>query len=230
MTPANSARDRSAARRSIGRSQRNPVVLRGACEEVLGEIRTVIGRRVVRADHDQRTFVAVATEHVCGGRAGAASADDEDRGERGLRPRASPRALRAAFGEFFPHESRIADPLDPPAGDRMERGRTQRFTGPETETRAMPRTPHGVTHDQAVGERSVVVRTVRANREEVSTLPHQDQVVGPAARRPSRRRKLVKREPVRRSGFGASFGSVMKSSPLSHHATTACRNQSPCGL
>jgi hypothetical protein len=60
------------------RPERDPVVLRLACEVVLREVRTIHRRIRIRADHRQRALVAFAPDHLGGGDACGASADNHD--------------------------------------------------------------------------------------------------------------------------------------------------------
>ena len=63
---------------------------------------------------------------------------------------------------LFSHERRVADPLDAPAGNRIQRGGTQRFAGSQAETGVVPWAPNGVADDQTFDERAVIVRAVGA--------------------------------------------------------------------
>jgi hypothetical protein len=67
---------------------------------------------------------------------------------------------------FFPYEHLVAAAFHSPAGNRIQRGRSQRFAGFEAEARVMQGTSNRVVNDKAFGERAVIVRAVRADGEE----------------------------------------------------------------
>ena len=71
--------------------------------------------------------------------------------------------LRLRSREPLADERLVAYPLDAPACDGIERRRTQRLAGAKGKARVMPWTADRVTDDQAVGERSVIMRAGRAD-------------------------------------------------------------------
>ena len=64
------------------------------------------------------------------------------------------------------HEDLVAGAFHAPARDGVEGGRTQRLAGFEAETGVVPRASNRVAHDEAFGKRTVIVRAMRADREE----------------------------------------------------------------
>src|SRR5262249_9190222 len=58
---------------------------------------------------------------------------------------------------FALHDNRAVTFLNPPACQRTERGRRNRFTRLQVETRVMPRTADCFANEEAIGERPVVV-------------------------------------------------------------------------
>ena len=73
-------------------------------------------------------------------------------------------------------ERLVAHALDAPAGERIERRRAQRFAGAKGKARVMPWTADGVTDDQAVGKRPVIMRAERADRVERVAASNQNRV------------------------------------------------------
>src|SRR5215469_4999094 len=61
--------------------------------------------------------------------------------------------------------------------DGVERGWTQGFPGPKTETGVVQRTPHGLINDEPSTERPTVVGATCANGEELSPAARQDHIV-----------------------------------------------------
>ncbi len=64
------------------------------------------------------------------------------------------------------HEDLVADAFHAPARDGVEGRRTQRLAGFEAETGVVPGASNRVAHDEAFGKRTVVVRAMRADREQ----------------------------------------------------------------
>ena len=62
----------------LGRAQRDPVFLGRARQIVLRQIRTIARRRVVGAEHRDRSVVALPPKHVRGRQTGRAAAKNED--------------------------------------------------------------------------------------------------------------------------------------------------------
>jgi hypothetical protein len=140
-----------------------------------GQIRPIHGRILVGAHHPQASVEAFAAQHVRRSKSRGATTDDDDR----ARPAgdASGRSLTIRVGDFLAHEHHVADTIDLPPRDRVQRGRPHRFTGPQAETGVMPRTPHRIADDESVFERAVIVRAVRADRKALLTSPNDDDLV-----------------------------------------------------
>ena len=67
--------------------------------------------------------------------------------------------------------------FDLPAGQRAQGGRGHGFTRLQAEMRMMPRTADGLAHEQAVGERPVIMRAMGRKREQLATLAHEQYLV-----------------------------------------------------
>lgn len=63
----------------ILRPQRNPVVLRLTCQEVLRQVGAIDGRILIGADHCDRTVIAFATQHVRRCQASGPATENHDR-------------------------------------------------------------------------------------------------------------------------------------------------------
>src|SRR5262249_55539322 len=130
----------------------DPLLGRGAGQIVLREIGPIVWHGVVGIDEGDRTFEAEMTQLFRNAVAGTAGADDPDGGGRvALAYAVSHGAGRRSLTG---HEHRAITLSDVVGGDRVQRGRAQRLTGPETEACVVPRTPNGVVHDEAFGERA----------------------------------------------------------------------------
>jgi hypothetical protein len=86
----------------------------------------------------------------------------------------------------------------------------------------MPRAAHGVIDDDAVGERPVIVRAVRADREELAASPHEQHVF--IVNAPEHDATVLKRAdgdalPKIRALFFGIRGHVNNLVALSHHDT-----------
>src|SRR5262249_50280738 len=114
-----------------------------------------------------------AAEDVRCRQSGCAAAEDHDRRRMAGACRGSLRLRR----QLLSNEHNISLALDAPAGNGIERGRAQRLTSREVETRVMPGTAHRVADDKAVGEWTVVVSAMRADREDALASPHEDDLV-----------------------------------------------------
>ena len=64
------------------------------------------------------------------------------------------------------HEDLVAGAFHAPARDGVEGGCAQRLAGFEAETGVVPGASNGVAHDDALSERTVVVRAMRTHGEE----------------------------------------------------------------
>src|SRR5215467_12610390 len=102
----------------VVRPERDPIVLRLAGQVILGKIRSVDGWIRVGADYRDRSVVPLATQHVGGGEASGAAADDHDGSERTGRGADGGRRGRR---KLVPDENSVAASLDAPARDRIER-------------------------------------------------------------------------------------------------------------
>src|SRR5262249_19166415 len=64
----------------------------------------------------------------------------------------------------------VAAAIDPPAGDWVQCGCSQRFAGAQAETGVMPRTSNRVSDNQPLGKWSMIVGALRSNREDLVTF------------------------------------------------------------
>ena len=154
----------------VVRSERQPVFGRIAGQIVLREVRAIDRRRVVAAEHRDGVLVALPAQHLGRRESGRAAADNDDAVRRCRCLAARPR-----FGllHLLAHRDGVALPLDLPAGDRAQRRRVQRLAGAQIEAGVMPRAAHRAVRDDALGERPVIVRALRPDREHLRALPHQ---------------------------------------------------------
>ncbi len=143
-TPAHSARDRSAARCSTrGIAAESSPRRRVPARKSFDRFGRSFGRKSSALIMRQRTVVPFPAQHVRGGQAGGASTDDHHRSRRRGATRGRRRgASGSASCLLLPDVDRVADTLDAPAGDRIERRRPQRFAGAKAETGVMHRTSH----------------------------------------------------------------------------------------
>ena len=91
----------------------------------------------------------------------------------------------------------VANPLHAPAGDRIQRRRAQCLSGTQAETRVVPRAPHCLVDDQALGQRPVVMRALRAYGEKSVAAAHEDRIfrIDASLHHPAIRH-IVKRDPA----------------------------------
>jgi hypothetical protein len=75
------------------------------------------------------------------------------------------------------HEDLAVALLDRPARNRTRGRGTQGFTRPQVEAGVMPRAAHGVADDEALRERTVVMRAVSAYCEKLLAAPDQQHIV-----------------------------------------------------
>src|SRR5262245_428180 len=156
----------------LGRPQGDPGLLSRAREVILREVRPVDGRRLVGADQGDGPVISLAAQHVCGGQAGCSCAHDNDGRGRSCR--------RGAFGgavEPLADVHALAYPLDPPAGDWIERWRTQGFTGPQAEAGVVPGATYGLADNEPFGKRAVVVRAEGPHRGERVALADEENLL-----------------------------------------------------
>ena len=96
--------------------------------------------------------------------------------ERGAASWLTP-AARIRGDSFSRTNTIVAVTIDTPAGDRVECRRAQGVSRAKTETGVVPRTPDRVADDQSVGERTVVVRAMRADGEVLVAAPDDDDLI-----------------------------------------------------
>ena len=77
------------------------------------------------------------------------------------RPRRSPGEL-----ELFTHIDFPVALIDPPTRDRVERRRTQRLPAAQAEAGVVPRAADGIADKDPIGERTVIMGTLRADGEQ----------------------------------------------------------------
>src|SRR5438093_484651 len=145
-------------------AQRDPLLRRVAGQVILGQVRPVHGRRVVVAQHHNAALVALAAQHLGGGETGRAAADNHDLLRRSGRRCDTGARCRH---QLLPHEHLVVSKLSRPARDGTERRRAQRFAGPQAEAGVVPRAAHSVVDHQPFRERTVVVGTAGADRDEL---------------------------------------------------------------
>jgi hypothetical protein len=83
------------------------------------------------------------------------------------------------FRKLLADEDPVVNSFHMPARYRVERGGTQRFSGTEAETGMMQRTSQSVSNNEAFRKLSVVMRAACANRKELVTSAHQDDIFAP---------------------------------------------------
>jgi hypothetical protein len=76
--------------------------------------------------------------------------------------------------QFFADEDPVTDAFDAPARDRVERGSTQGFAGPEIEASMVQRTSDLLPYDQPFDEWTSVVGTRCTNCEELIAEAHKE--------------------------------------------------------
>src|SRR5688572_23958856 len=147
----------------------------------------------VGAEHREGTVVSSTAKHVGGGQAGAAASDDDDGRGRACHARGA--RARGVHRQLLSDVRLVANPLDTPAGNRIEGRRAERLTGSQAEAGMVPRASHRVADDQAFDEWAVIVSAGRADGEEAITLAHQDRLLlADASEDLAAVRKLLQRE------------------------------------
>ena len=131
-------------------------------------------RRRLGAHHREGTVVSLAPQHVGRGQSRGAPTDDHHGGRRRAQPG------RPRLREALPHEHAIADLLDAKAARRWRpepRGDSSGIW--EKLLKAGHRYGHRmrVADDETVGERTVVVRTERADRDDAVAPANQQHIV-----------------------------------------------------
>ena len=120
-------------------------------------------------------MVSCTTEHLGSGEAGRAAANDDDPLRRyACRLHAW---LRFRLRAFLSHENFAVALLDRPARDRAQGRGVQGFACAQVEASVMPRAAHGVADHDAVGERTVIMRAMGADREHLRPATHQENLV-----------------------------------------------------
>ena len=108
------------------------------------------------------------------------------------------------------HIDQVALPLDTPAGDRVERRRTQHLASAQAETSMVPRAANRIPDNQTLVQRTVVMGAGSANGEHLLAPSHQQDRLGPDMTEHHRTvRKLGKIEAAGQIGAarrGCSFG------------------------
>ena len=152
-------------------AKRDPIVLCISGKEILREVRTIARRIRIGADHREATSVSLAAQHLRSRQSCRASTDDHNRSwmlpgicfRRRLLNLVSNKYLIAAF-------------LHLPAWNGIERRRAKCLSGTQAETGMVPRTTYFLAIEQTFGEWTVIVRTMCAHREELCSVPHQQNV------------------------------------------------------
>ena len=100
-------------------------------------------------------------------------------------------------GQLLPDEHGIALTLDAPAGDRIQRWSAHRLAGSKAEAGVVPRAADRVCDDQSIGERSVIVRAVCADGEQlVAGAREQNVFVADAPRQHAADGERIDRDPL----------------------------------
>ena len=96
--------------------------------------------------------------------------------------------------------------LDSPTGDRIQRRRTQRLASAKAETCVVPRATDGVAGHETFGERTVIVRAMRTDREESVAATEEDRIFGiDAPTQHAAVPEIVNGDPLREIGSASGF-------------------------
>ena len=145
-----------------------PIFRRSAGQIILRKVGPIDWSCVVIAEHGNATDKAAPSQHFRRGKADpAATNDDEALGSSSGRNRCR---LLFLAGDRDP----ALTLFDLPAVNRTQCRRRQRFTGREAEAGMMPGTANSVAHDQAFGERSMIVRAMGGDCRNFAAVPHQE--------------------------------------------------------
>src|SRR5216683_4711719 len=125
----------------VRRSQRNPVLLRRACQKILGKVRAIYWRRGVGTHDGKGTVVALSPQHVGRSQTSGASAHNHDRAWTLCS------TLGSRWWNLLTNKNLVAQFFHSPTRNRIKSRRPQRFAIPETETGMMPGTAHGIVYD-----------------------------------------------------------------------------------
>jgi hypothetical protein len=118
-----------------------------------------------RRQHRDRAGIALASQHLGRGVSRRAAADDDDRIRPG--PSGRPRPALRRF-ELFADIDFSVLLLDPPARDRIQRRGAQCLSGAQAKAGVVPRATDGIPVEDPLGERTVIMGALSANREERS--------------------------------------------------------------
>ena len=155
------------------RAQRKPTFRRRSGKIVLRQVRPVVWRVSVSAEHGKASAIATAAQHLGRREARRSSADNDDvpgslaSAFQGGGSRC--RLLRLVFDEDSP-----VTLFRRPAVDRTEGGRAEGLAGAKTEAGMMPWTSYGVAVDDSLGQRPAVVSAGAADGEYLLARAHED--------------------------------------------------------
>jgi hypothetical protein len=155
-------------------AQRHVIERSGAGEIVLGKVWPVVRQRIVAAQHDDAALIALPPQHFGRGEAGGSASDDDDLFGRVARSFAA--RFRLRLFRLPAHPDLAVALLDCPARDRAQRRRFDGLTRAQIETGVMPGTPNRVADHKTVGKWTVIVGAMRCDRENVVSLPYQQDV------------------------------------------------------
>ncbi len=122
-------------------------------------------------EHGDLAAVAVAPQHLGGGKTGRAAADDDDALRRVRR-----RLLRLRRVALLHDEDAALALLDLPDRQRRQRRRAHGLAGAQIETGVMPGAADVVAGHEPVGKRAVIVAAMRVDREDLGARAHHQHV------------------------------------------------------
>ena len=154
----------------LRRTQRIRVGRRGAREESLRKVGAITGPRRVRAQQGDTAGIAFAPERFGSSVPRSAAAQDHHGFRSAGRHRKATLFCRC---ELFANIHAAVSLLDAPAGDRVQRRRSQGLAGAQAEARMMPGAAHRIVNQQSVGERRTVMRADRTNGEYLIPAPRE---------------------------------------------------------
>src|SRR5262249_15977918 len=134
------------------------------------------GRGVGGAEHEAGAVVPRAAKDIGCRQTCRATTHDGDRVGPGA-ALVSRRAFRRRSRQLFAHEYQFALLLYPPAWKGIESRGTDRFSRSEAETGGVPGTPDRLVDDRPPSERSMVMRTVRTNCEQLGATPDNEDLI-----------------------------------------------------
>jgi hypothetical protein len=177
------------------RAQRNPFLRRVASQIVFREVWPVDGRRRFVAQHRNAALIAFAPQHFRSRKACSPAAHDHDPvwsfpGGRAAR-------LAPWRRPFLFHENFSIALLDGPARYRAEGGSAYGFASAQIECGVVPGAADRVPSHKAVSERSMVMRAMRADGENLVPAAHeQDRLAAAMAGKDRVFGKLGERNPL----------------------------------